>query len=335
MSGTSSLPFGGGELSSFDPLSTTGCIEQSSGTPGVNYDPNFARCAIHISPGFYATSPVWAAAATGWFHGALTWGGSGITNARALSFYQSGTEVFRMQTSSSGPSNYVWNYQTLQSGVLTSVGSFTLPANNAPATFDIKIVAGANGGLQVYSSGTLVVNVPTGLNHGGFTGVDQIQITGIGVPFNGGDAFWSEVIFDSVPHIGDRLRTFPINTLSGTNFGWTGAVTDVNEVILNDATFCSAATANLTDTFFASGFSLGTFNIVSVIVAIRVNCGVTGPQNVNLALRTASTNFFSPNLACANGYQATVWSWNTNPNTLSQWLAADAQAVEGGMRSQA
>lgn len=329
MSTATTLPFFGGELSSFDP-SGSGAIESASGA-GSNYDAAFARCCIFMGPGYYANSPTWSGATTFWFHFRLNWGsGSNFTNARILSFYNGATEVFRMQ--GTGLTTTTWTFYTLQSAVLTSVGTFAIPPGFQ--TFDIKLVSNSLAGtFQFYSSGTLVLNV-AGLDHSGFAGVTQVQPTGLGVPFNGGDAFWSEIICDSSSHIGDRLKTFPVDTNSAVNTGWTGSVTNVNEVVLNDATFAYAASATLTSTYYASGFSLGTYNIVAVGVSARANLqSAVGPQNLQLVLRSGGSNHNSSSIALANGYQACAHSWTTDPNGNIAWTAANAQVVEGGQES--
>lgn len=328
MSSATVLPFGGGELSSFDPFDSS-TFETTSGS----YDSAFARCCIRVAnPNSGCTSPTWAEAATFWHHqqvvfsanngffGEVAWllwmNAAGTVVAKLTSTYN--------HTTVSSP----FNLYTLQGSTMTLVGSVTISESLVP--IDVKLVAGAAGVAQLYVSGTLRINA-SGLAHTQWAGVAQCQLGGnYGV---GGVADHSEIICDSVPHIGDRLKTYPVDTVSAVNTGWTGAVGNVNKIVLNDSTFVFAASASLTSTYFASGFSLGTFNVVAVIVAIRINCGASGPQNVEVALRTAGTNYFSSSIAVGNGYQATTKSWTTNPNTSAAWLAINAQAVEGGMES--
>lgn len=330
MSSVTVLPFIGGEMGSFDP-SDSDAIETTSTVSGnTPWNAMFSRCAIKCgSNASFITTPTWTQAGTFWFHGyaysdQTASFGSGY---HVIQFFDGATEILRVDHSYSvNPNIVTYTFYTLQSGVLTSVGAITVGQQTAQ-TMDIKLVAGASGAVAVYFSGTQRISL-TGLSHAGFTGASSIKLLG-GL----GALYWSQVICDTIPHIGDSVKTFPIDALSATNNGWTGGVSDVDEIVYSDATFNFAASNGLVNTYYAAAFSLGTYNIGAVAVGARTRCGVTGPQNLKLALRSNAVNYFSETIALVVGYQACCHTWTTDPNTSAAWTAAHAAAAEGGQES--
>lgn len=241
MSTTTTLPWFANELASLDPSSFVGCIEQTSGS-GTRFDPAYCRCAIFMAPGYYATSPKWLSVSDFWFEFRLSCGSTGLNACQTLSFFSAGIEVLRMTATTNGSSSgsIDWKIFTLQSSVLTQVGTaFTIPAPVTPYQFAIRVKGGGAGLVEFYSSGTFIAAISaTGLNHS-FAGVDQVQPMSVGVPFNGSDTWWTEMIADSVAHIEGRVKTFPIDTLSSVNNQWTGGVANVDKIISDDSSFVS------------------------------------------------------------------------------------------------
>lgn len=327
------LPWVANELASMDPSSFSSVIEQTSGG-GTNFDPAYCRCSMCFQPGGWALSPTWPVATTFWFHFRLTGGAalSSATNCNTCSFLRNGVEVARFVSTYGGSPNMVtWQMWTLQGGGLTLVNQVTL-AYAPLSQFGIQIVGGGGGKVAFYSSGTLLYS--TAANNA-FDGVDQVQPRGIGVPFNGGAAFWTEIIADYVPHIQGRVKTFPIDTLSSVNNQWTGTVANVDKIVSDDSTFVSTPNALQNNSYYANGLNLGSLPIYSVHVAARAKCDATGPQNLKLLLRTSAANFLSTSaFALASGYQSCCYCWPLNPANAATWATSDAQAVEGGHQSE-
>lgn len=328
MSTTTVLPFAGGEMGSFDPLDASSI--ESTASAGLNYDAAYARCGFVVGSGSNGSrSPKWAEAADFWFHAKSvvnsnnTW--FGTTNG--LVFYEgSGGIVAELRFTQASPATSSrYELFTLQSAILTSVGFINLA--EALQEIDINVKAGASGRAAFYSSGTLIFEM-TGLDHTHFGGVAQILL-GPGYSV-GGAAVWSEVICDSVSHVGDRLWTFPINTNSGVNAQWTGSVSDIDEIVYDDATFIGAPSAALVSTFFANGFNLGTKNIVSVHTGSRAKRAATGPSALKNTIRVNGANASGPTIGLDVGFQACCTSWTTNPVLAGAWVSADAQTVEAG-----
>jgi hypothetical protein len=321
MSTATTLPFMGGEMGSFDPLDN-GANESTASVGGLpSYDSAFSRCSIQVVQySLGITSPTWTAASTFWFNACLF--DPGELGTTTLTFLNGATVVAKLVNSFQTPT---YTLSTLQSGVLTSVGTIHMPASIRNLLVIGLVSNTASGSVQVYLAGTLVLSV-TGLNHSGFTGVTQVNPIG-------GATYWSEIICDTIPHVGGRLKTFPIDTVSATNTGFTGAVTDVNEVVYSDATFVYATANAQISTYYANGFSLGTYTIRAVAVGCRALRGATGPQNLENAIRVGGANYVGSSTALGIGYQAVTHSWTTNPNTSAAWTASGAQATEGGMEA--
>lgn len=326
MSTVTVLPFGGGEMGSFDP-STNAVVE----SVGASHNATYARCAIDIPSGNWMTSPTWTAASTFWFHADLAVGlpFDPATDGYVLQFLNGANEVMRM--TATGETSMTWKFYTRQSAVMTLAGSFTVPTFGVGYnTYDFGIVAGGAGTFSAYSAGTQMFSV-IGLDHSSWSGVTQVKLFSCGDAFGAStDAAWSQVICDSTPHIGDRLWTYPIDTNSAVNTGWTGDVSDIDEIVYNDANFIGAPSAALVRTFFANGFNLGAKNIVAVLTGSRAKKAATGPSALKNTIRVNGANASGPTINLDVGFQACCNSWTTNPTLGGAWVAANAQTVEAG-----
>jgi hypothetical protein len=327
MSATTVLPFAGGELSSFDPLDN-GTLEESS--DNSRFDATVSRCGIQVGAASAGMrSPIWAAASDFWFH-AFLWIGSGSAgySGPLLNLYDGATIVAQLSVS-----GLTVTVKTLQSGVLTSVGSFALLSGPTGAcnALDLRVMSGANATVSAFLAGTEILTA-TGLDHTGFAGVTQCLMPG--VP-NGAvsPVVWSQVICDGVAHVGDKLVTLAEDTASGINTGWTGAVTAINEAVLDDSHSVTSDTAGQVSTYYKNGASLGTWNVVAVCVGARAQLTAGSPTNLQICLRTNGSNYFGPTTALDFGFQAVCASWTTNPFTAAPWDTVTAAAVEVGMKS--
>lgn len=339
-SAISSLPFFGGELTSFDATDATVTENTTSGS----YNSSLSRCSIlTASPSGLALSPTWPAASTLWFHTTI-WAQPTVYGANAAGivlFYAGSTLVAQLLAQNGGYSNYTLTLQTLQAGVMTSVGTAQTFTYQTLDTLDVQLVAGASGSAALYSSGTLLASA-TGLNHTAWaSGVTNIKLTANqgGTPGYGISIYyWSQVICDTTSTLGRLLITDSLTNESATNNGWSGAgaasnLADINEVPLNDATYIYAPSTGLTDTFYQSGLSLGTYNILARGVAARARVQGSGPANIKLAIRSGGANYVSSAVSLGTGFTAVMYAWTNNPATSSAWTPTTAAAVELGVQS--
>lgn len=339
-----SLPWFGGELSSVDPSDSTVGEVTSAGTYITTANgPNgqsWARCAVAVvggSSAYFTTPNFPTGASTFWDHWAGIPGqpGQGTHyNGQIITQYFNGaTEVARITADRVVSSTNTYYFYTLQNGVMTLCGSFTCP--EAVQIFDIQFVSNSTSGqLVAYLNGSQRFATAANLNHSAWNGITQIKR--LGVTFSPGvnnNTYWSEMICDTTSTIGRRLYTVRIDTISGTNAGFTsGAVTDINETVLNDTTYIASGTAAQIDTFYMNGNNLGSFSILAKGVAARCLTQVGAPQNLQLAVRSGSTNYFSSTIAVGPGFQSFFNSWTTDPNTSAAW-ANGASSTEFGVKS--
>jgi hypothetical protein len=326
------LPFFGGTLSGFDP-SDNGAIET---TTANTYDTTYATCSLTTgtSPSTL-TSPKWPVASTFWgrFFNAIVGIPSGHPLYTAVQYLHTGTVVAQIQIAfvAGDPLNtFHFYFQSAVGGTLTNLFSFArLPVLNP---FDFNIVAGASGSVSVYSNNTLLYQSGT-LDHSSFAGIDQMVLTGGGV--SGPTQFYySEVCCDTVSTVSRRVRYDRLNTNSAVNTGWTGGVTNINEIPTSDNSPLFATVTNLTSTFFENGLNLGSFTpIIARGVSARFRTQATNPPAQKLVIRAGSTNFLSARIAANAGYQASFNCWTSNPHTSALWTATNAASSENGIYS--
>jgi len=339
---TVSLPFFGGELTSF--LALNNMVSENTST--IYYNATYSRCAL-TTTGYYAlaSSPSWSAASTFWMHCvvSMTYGYPSNPSGNVILFYNGATVVAQV-VAVSGQTTYTLQLQTLQAGVMTNVGSaqtFNTASGSAYLyTLDFQLVAGASGSAQFYVNGSSVAS-GSSLNHSAWSGVTQIVLGSTQDTFiNSAATFgWSQIICDTTSTLGRYLITDQFDTESATNTGWSGyggasKLADINEVPLDDTTYIQAGTTGLIDTFYQSTLSLGSYYILGRGVAVRARQQDSGPANIKLAIRGASANYTSSQFALTAGFQPVTYMWTTNPATSGSWTPTTASAIELGVQSQ-
>lgn len=321
------LPFAAGELESFYPLDSS-CVEVT--TSGA-FDPLNARGAICVETLVTgALSPRWPAESDFWFRvnfyhpgGTEFWG-----EQHTYKFFENEVEVLWLNTVLAGGGVTVKPF-TLQSGVMTLVGSFVMSAGLG--YLDINLTAGASGACRVFVAGTDRLTV-AGLDHSGFSGVDQVFLGPVST-IAGNSPCHSEIMCDNIAHVGDSLKTLVEDTASSINTGFSGAVGNINELVHNDANNVTSDTAGQVGTYYKAGLSLGAFNVRSVHVGVRAQMTAGSPGNLETALRTNGVNYFSPTIALDFGLQPCCTGWRQNPFTSADWSPSEAAIIEWGMKS--
>jgi len=337
VSATVSLPFFGGELSSFDGANDSVIEDTTAGT----FNATYSRCALSASGGFaYARSPVWASASAFWFHSVFTaYLGYVFGVTGPMLYFYSGSTVIAQLVVSVSYSSATMQLQTLQSGVMTNVAGTIAFAGGTLYTLDINLGAGASGSASLYINGAQQVSV-TGLNHSAWTGVTQVVVSGAdgGAADYQATSWWSQVICDSSSTLNRYLITTTFTNESATNNQWSGAggannLANIGNTSLSDATYISAASSGLTDTFYESGLSLTGYYIMAVGVAARARVQGSGPANIKMAIRVSSANYVSPQFTLTPGFTAITYAWTNNPALSGPWSPVAAAAIEVGVQS--
>lgn len=316
--------FAGGELDGLVPSDST-VVEStviSTGSWQARWDTQYSRTAIYCpNSATYCETPAFSSATTFWYRGSFN--ANQYPGALTLlSFYSGSTEVFRIRiTANSLQMQYLSAASTW-----TDIGSaFTFTVLNLQA-LAVKVVP-ATGVAEAYLANTLRAS---GTASGGvmsmFSGITKARMWGAGA------CFWSQILCKTTSTIG-RNVSVGYATGNGANTAWTGDYTGIDEIVYSDADGISSGTATQVETYTSSVPTVNGFLVEGVVINARAKCGETGPQNLELCIRTAATNYFSSDHLLTLGYAGYCGIWETDPSTSAAWVTAAAQALEFGVKS--
>jgi hypothetical protein len=215
---------------------------------------------------------------------------------------------------------------------VTAGSAFSLDMTSVQ-TIDLNAVCNtASGSLTLYVAGSSRVASGT-IDLSAITALNKARFYGATISTIGFASYVSQVIMASEPTVGMRLMTlYPSG--NGANTAWTGEYTAVDENAYSDADFIYSSTNGQRETYAMTAVgSLTGYAIRAVCVAARAKRGASGPANLQVTVRTASTDYDSSSLALDLGYTANQNIWETNPNTTLTWTAADAAAIQAGVEA--
>jgi hypothetical protein len=307
--------FAGGELDSIVP-SDSSVYEV---TTSSLFNGTYARCAIYVPNSItYAETPSWTSATTFWFRGDLSYGG-GVAEKPVLSLYSGSTEVFRVTVLG----NVFQMYYLSAASTFTAIGSSFSLSSPTIQTLCLKLVP-ATGTAEIYAAGTLRASGTATMSL--FSGVTKVRLKA-----NSG-SYWSQILCKTTSTIG-RVVSTKYPTGNGANTAWTSDYAAVDEVPYTDADGITSGTANQVETYTGNTPAVNGFLVEAVVVGLRAKCSETGPQNIQAAIRTSATNYFSSTQALSLGFTGAYGVWEQDPSTTATWVTAVAQAVEFGAKS--
>jgi hypothetical protein len=244
-----------------------------------------------------------------------------------VSLYNSSdVEVYRLGGATVGGTTTFKQYTSPDGSAWTQRGSSFTALSDNRHTFSIHLNTDGTGAADVYVSGTRRLDYSGDLS--ALTNVEYHRFRSSGYT-----VFSQVVCRNGNSTIGARIREFYPSGAGATD-QWTGSHTAVDESEYSDANFIWSDTANQVEVMAGTLVgSLTGYVISSVAVVARAKTDGSGPQNLQLALRTASTNYFSGSIALGAGYSANVGIWEDNPNTTLDWTSADATAIQIGAKS--
>src|ERR1700748_3620205 len=274
-----------GELDSVLPSDSSVVEVTTSG----HFDPAFSRCAIQVPSGRTATPNAFTPVTGMWVHYELLFNelGDNDTGGSLIVKNSSGTVVAKVVVATINLSSFLQLFILTGSG-LVQVGNNVGFTENVLQQVDIELNA-ATGAANIYVAA--VKQSAATVSFAAITNMASVQ-------FGNGrleNMFYSQMIGHTLATVSMRLQTVAEDT-DGPNQDWTGAVTDINELPLNDATGITAATAGLVATYNKASLSL-TGTILSFGVSCRFDCGLTGPQNIQNVLNVGGTVFTGPTVA--------------------------------------
>jgi ketosteroid isomerase-like protein len=319
----------GGEIGSVVP-SDGNVYEETAPTQSGTFDSTRARCGIMIyAANSYAESPTFAAQDDIWFH-FRRWCEEGPSSHNVIIASAGVTDYFRILEVTSG-ANTTTTLQAYVAAVWTTLGSATTAiAAETLQTYDLHIDI-ANDVCTLYSSGTPVITNSAVVNLAGLGSITKCRWHGCGNP-GSRTCMLSEIVISTTTTIGCAVFT-QAPTAAGTNTAWTGTYTEVDEIVYSDADSVSTTTNDAIETYTGAALTLGNYVVRGIGVAARGKEGATGPTQIQLAIRTNATNYFSSTQAMDFGYGAHVAVWETSPATAAAWTTANASAAEFGMKA--
>ena len=193
-------------------------------------------------------------------------------------------------------------------------------------------IADTDGVFELFIDEVLAASFTGDTLLGGFSQIDQIRLLNTSIENSSlYNVYFSETIVADVSTIGWHLKTLAPNG-DGNSTTWTGTVDDIDTISFNDDTFISSGTAEEVELFTID--DLGPIFIVeAVVVSARSKIAATGPQNLQMAIRTGGSNFFSSNVVVGTGFAGGQAVFDTNPDTGLPWTNAEVDALEIGVKS--
>lgn len=226
-----------------------------------------------------------------------------------------------------------YNSNTGASPTWVNIGSAYV-ATGSPAIYDIIVTLNVSGthNLQFVMNNSSLFTLP-------FTNINLTNLAKAGCynNNNGGTGYSQMMITQDWSTVGAFVKTIRASGL-GTYSQWSGTYTDVNEVVVSDATYNQATSNGLMQSYAMGDITLPAgFVIGGLRQCIRVkNDGATSPLNVDSLLRTAATDYTSANLPGVGvAFGPTGFRYDVNPDTSVAWTQAGINAVELGYVSAA
>lgn len=309
--------FMGGDLSSMTETGFAGDLT----SVGFYGTVPFTELGVRTTGGAseYVTTPTWSAVQELWLH-VVARNSAGSEKI----YFMDGTDA-SLKLYRDGSSNYSLWYLSAPATYTQIGSSFTL--SDEWHYLDIYLKTGASGAVALYFNG--IERLPeTAASITQAPDIDSIRFTGD----QGSD--WGGMVVADEPTIGWRLgRLQP--TANGANTAYTGDIGNVDEVTNNDADYIYSNTANQVETYTVTTVPASTTGYVprAVAVSARAKRGGSGPQNLQLCLRSGGTDYFSGTKALGLGYTGQEHVWETNPDTGLAWTTSQLAALQIGVKS--
>lgn len=312
--------FMGGEMAGFIPSDNASVEDASAGY----FDSAFSRCATRVSSTTaYFETPDLGLPDEFYVHFAFRRGTTGSFLHTLIALVDGTTEVFRVQATGT-----TLQMQALVSSVWTNVGSAISYTQDVLNHVDLYIDGNsATGTATLFIAGTQRESATADLS--AVTSINKLRFYGIGTVTT---CLISQCVVSSTSTVGGRLFTVPPTGVGATS-SWTGAYSNIDEIAYSDADFINSGTANQVSTFAVTAPSLTGYVVRAVAVNARAKRDSAGPQNLQLALRSSGTDYFSSSKALSVGYSSYCNIWETDPATSAAWVNSAVTSLQPGVKS--
>jgi hypothetical protein len=192
---------------------------------------------------------------------------------------------------------------------------------------DMHVVCNSgSGSFEMWFSGTKRVDA-TGLNLASTAAINKVRVYGANYAPR-----LSQFIASNEPMIGWRLATY-YPSGAGSDTAFNGSYTGIDEAVFNDADFINSDTANDVSTFTLTGPALTGYVVRAVAVTARAKCGLSGPQNIQMVLRSGGANYVGDTEAVDVGYGGYCHVWETDPATSAAWQNSAIASIQAGVKA--
>lgn len=319
----------GGEMGFFIP-SDANSIENA-----LHYNSAFARCATQVrGSAAYFDSPTVAAQTDFWFHDDLAQSASvtsSTTLVRLIEFIDGGG-IAQVRLTASWSTSATWQMERFDGTNWVSVGSCVADAS-AVQTVDIHIVSNtASGSIDLYLSGTHRISSGT-VDLSGCTGIVASRCWGTTRSISA-FALHSQMILANTSTIGRRVGTIVMTGQGATHAFTAGGFGNIDETIYNDGDQINSDTNAQVELFTGTPVPDFTgYTIEAIAVTARAKKESTGPAQLQLAIRSGGTTYFSSTIALDVAYGNFCNVWSLNPNGSVAWLSTDISTLQYGVKS--
>ena len=335
--------FAGGRI---DSLSISGSVAEN--TSASRFNATYADCAtapvgtsdqatasfLTLSGGVPAATDV-VTGETVFAHFDLFVSTSSLTNniTVATLYDSSGFPWLTIRTTSTSTVGLFYNSGTGASPTWTQIGSSWSHSISTMITYDIKLTLGSPHTVELSINGSVSIAATT-FTQASLTSLRSFRING---PSGSSGGHFSQILITrGIPTSGAFVK-YSRATAAGTNTGWTGAYTDVNEAIGSDATVNTAASSGLKQSFAMGDVTVPAgYAIKAVFTAMRAKNNGGAPANVQSLLRSSGTDYSSGTLTfppMSTSFQAMLMRYDTDPATGVAWTQAGWNAAEAGFES--
>ena len=314
--------------------------------PGGSFDTNFSRCSLFAKSDSYTfTIGLGGTVSELWTHFSLN-SDQSSNNATAqivvswgLSTFGGGEQIRMVSTSTSTAAN-VYKFQKSTNGGAAWTDIVTTPTTFSVATkqlnrFDIRIkLHGSAGSIEFYVNEVLRMS---------YSGALVTQNNSMDYAFFSSDVgifctkCYSEIIFADASTLGYRLYSLT-PTGAGAQSDFTGTFADIDDIVPDVTDFINSDTVGHITLFALSDLS-ATYNKYGVVaVSALVNAAITPDSalaDLQIALRTSATNYFTSNLGVTKNSQTYVKKviLELNPVTSVPWSYTEINALQLGVKA--
>lgn len=312
-------------------------VDTTSGHYRSSYTREDIKCASGIQNGIYAETP--QRTLTSFWLTAQCYI-SGVANNQIWLAFNDSSAVQRLYLETANASNQMLlikqNAVGSKTTLLTSSANF--PSTSGIVRIDIFIDYTTTGNtFALFIGGALFMTYTGDITTDSATSLSTVLF---GSSATGSGTGWSELRLQDTDTRGIQFIGTLVPAANGNTDAWdVGGVTNINPVTINPANNNASGTATQLQEYTIATPPTGNYTLLDLVVSTQASVGATGPQNIQMDVRTGGTSYpqsdASPAPATAAAPVQT--SIPLNPNTGIAWTEADIANVgfNIGMKSAA